>query len=274
MNPSSNCHGLTGIRWGLLTGLLLVSVGCDRTPPSPTGPSNSSLTAAPNESGHAGGNSSPAAQANPVTAQSTMSGDTANANGKASAEAQTTPGEAEESSSSQPDRETQGASSPPLGLPPLGPPPLSPAERMRQFTSTAGPAEAPSRPRGLPSRASEITFDDLKFNIAVGQPFERTMLTPRVEELLGKKVRLAGYILPAFKQTGLKQFVFVRDNMQCCFGPGAALYDCIYVEMNQGKSTNFSIAPVYVEGTLSIQERRGLEGEFLAIYHLAAESAG
>ena len=144
---------------------------------------------------------------------------------------------------------------------------------MRLFQQAQQPAEAPSRARGLPTRTSDITFDDLKFDIKVGQPFERTMLTPRVEELLNKKVRLAGYILPAFRQSGIKQFVFVRDNMQCCFGPGAALYDCVYVEMAPGQSVEFSIAPIRVEGLLTLQERKGIDGEFLAIYHLLADRA-
>ena len=42
--------------------------------------------------------------------------------------------------------------------------------------------------------------------------------------------------------------VLVRDNLECCFGPGAALYDCVMVRMNPGKTTNFSIRPVTVEG--------------------------
>ncbi|HEX3657146.1 MAG TPA: DUF3299 domain-containing protein [Pirellulales bacterium] len=118
----------------------------------------------------------------------------------------------------------------------------------------------------LPRR--DITFDDLKFDIEKGQPFVRSMLTPKIVALDGRQVRIRGYILPSFQQTGLTQFVLVRDNLQCCFGPGAALYDCILVEMEPGRSADFTIRPVAVEGTLAIREYRGSNGKDLAVYHL------
>jgi hypothetical protein len=64
----------------------------------------------------------------------------------------------------------------------------------------------------------------------------------------------------------------VRDNQQCCFGQGAALYDCILVEMKPGKSAEYLIRPVAVEGTFSIDELLGPDGRHLAIYRLEAES--
>ena len=84
-------------------------------------------------------------------------------------------------------------------------------------------------------------------------------------------MRIRGYILPSFQQTGLTQFVLVRDNMECCFGPGAALYDCIVVEMHEGQSTDFTTHPVAVEGEFTIHELRGPDDKCLAIYHLQAE---
>ena len=97
------------------------------------------------------------------------------------------------------------------------------------------------------------------------------MVTPAIEKLTSTKVRLRGYILPSFQQSGLTQFVLVRDNMQCCFGPGAALYDCVVVQMEPGKTTDFTSHPVAVDGVFSIQEIRGSENKCLAIYHLDAE---
>jgi hypothetical protein len=94
------------------------------------------------------------------------------------------------------------------------------------------------------------------------------MLTKKIEDLAGKPVRIRGYILPSFQQTGLTQFVLVRDNQACCFGPGAALYDCIVVEMKPGKSTDFNLYPVAVEGTFTINELQDPDGKALAIYHL------
>lgn len=121
-------------------------------------------------------------------------------------------------------------------------------------------------------RPYDKTFDDLRFDIAVGQPFKPEMLPESIESMKQQRVRIRGFILPTPQKRGIKVFVLVRDNQQCCFGPGAALYDCILVEMAPGKSAEFSILPVTVEGTFDIQEVRGPDGAHLAIYHLAAES--
>ena len=118
----------------------------------------------------------------------------------------------------------------------------------------------------------DITFDTLKFEMTKGDPFERKMLTEGIEKLVGMPIRIRGYILPSFQQKGIKQFVLVRDNMECCFGPGAALYDCILVEMVGDATTEFSVRPVTVEGVFTIKELKGPDGKHLAIYHLDGKS--
>ena len=128
-----------------------------------------------------------------------------------------------------------------------------------------------ARPAEAANRAEDISFDDIKFEMEKGGDFERSMLGKKIEDLVGQRIRIRGYILPSFKQKGIKQFVLVRDNMECCFGPGAALFDAIIVRMAPGKTTSFSVRPVAVEGTFSVQEIRGLDGKHLAIYAMTAE---
>lgn len=117
----------------------------------------------------------------------------------------------------------------------------------------------------------DISFDDIKFDMEKGDPFTFDLLPKRVTALENSKIRIRGYILPSFQQKGLTQFVLVRDNMECCFGPGAALYDCIVVRMRTGKTANFSIRPVAVEGIFHIRELRGPDGTHLAIYEMNGE---
>lgn len=147
--------------------------------------------------------------------------------------------------------------------------PGSSAEKAGEPTEVAAvPAPAETVRSAKPSGPLDISFDDIKFDIKPDAPFKREMLTKKIEDLANKTIRIRGYILPSFQQTGLTQFVLVRDNMACCFGPGAALYDCIVVEMKPGKSTDFNLYPVAVEGTFSIQEFKDPDGKALAIYHL------
>jgi hypothetical protein len=136
------------------------------------------------------------------------------------------------------------------------------------------PAAASGRPRSeIPaSGLRDITFDDIKLGLEKGEPFAADRLTPRVHELDGTRVRIRGYILPSFQQRGLAQFVLVRDNQECCFGPGAALHDCIVVRMEPGKTADFSVRPVAVTGGFRVEELRGPDGRHLAIYALDGES--
>lgn len=120
-------------------------------------------------------------------------------------------------------------------------------------------------------REFDKTFDDLRFDIAVGDPFHRPMLPKSIEALAGKQMRIRGFMLPTAQKRGIKQFVLVRDNLECCFGPGAALFDCILVDMNAGETAEYTIRPVAVTGIFDIQEVK--DGDrHLAIYHLAGEA--
>jgi hypothetical protein len=123
-----------------------------------------------------------------------------------------------------------------------------------------------------PPRVLDRTFDDIKFDIEPDAPFDRSMLTDKVRELDGKPIRIRGYILPTSQASGIKRFVLVRDNQECCFGPGAALFDCILVTMQGGKSAEFSVRPVAVEGKFKVEEFYGPDDKPLAIYRLDGEA--
>lgn len=139
---------------------------------------------------------------------------------------------------------------------------------------------APDRPlvEDRPSRSTaksngEVTFDDLKFEMEKGGSFNRSMLTKDIEALNKKEIRIRGYILPAsvFKQSGIDEFVLVRDNMECCFGPGAMLFDSIIIQMEKGKTADFTTRPVAVKGKFEIKEFKYPETEeHYAIYRMIA----
>jgi len=145
-----------------------------------------------------------------------------------------------------------------------------PAVATAAAPDPAPPAASPAAAAD-PAKARETTFDDLKFAMEIGAPFSRSLLTPQVESLFGQRIRLRGYLLPTLRKRGLQQFVLVRDNMECCFGPGAALYDCVLVTMAEGQTAEFTIRPVAVEGVFDFEEHAPL-GTTLAIYKMTADS--
>lgn len=136
----------------------------------------------------------------------------------------------------------------------------------------SAPAAEKSDPNAKPAKPQEISFDTIKLELKKGDPFKKELLTDKVKKLSGKTVRIRGYILPSFQQTGITDFVLVRDNMECCFGPGAALHDCIHVVMADGASTDYVVRPVSVEGVFSVKEVLGPDGKHLAIYHIDGKS--
>ncbi len=144
-------------------------------------------------------------------------------------------------------------------------------------TRRPAPADRPTVEERLSRETAkakgDLTFDDIKFDLKKGGEFQRDMLPKEIEELNKKTVRIRGYILPAsvFKQSGIEEFVLVRDNMECCFGPGAALYDCIIVQMEAGKTAEFSTRPVAVRGKFEVKEFKYPDStEHYAIYKMSA----
>jgi len=143
---------------------------------------------------------------------------------------------------------------------------------------TADPAEVAKerKAREAAKKRGEITFDDLKFAIEKGEAFKPEMLSDDNKDLHKKTWKIRGFILPTtlFSKSNIREFVLVRDNQECCFGPGAALYDCIMVTMAPGKSINFSTRVVAVKGVLEIDTESFLypdSEEHYAIYKMTAE---
>lgn len=136
-------------------------------------------------------------------------------------------------------------------------------------------APAPRNPKAIsadPQATLDLSFDDIKFDMVKGAPFDRKLIYPDIERYQDRKIKIRGYILPGYQERGIMQFVLVRDNMECCFGPGAALYDCILVTMDE-TPINYSIRPITVEGTFSIEPFEGPDGYPLAIYRMQAQRA-
>jgi hypothetical protein len=118
----------------------------------------------------------------------------------------------------------------------------------------------------------DINFDDLEFSIEKDQDFDERMLTEGIRDLDGKQVILRGFILASsiFQQSGIKQFVLVRDNQECCFGPGAYIYHNAQIDISPPATTDFSIRPVIVEGKFSIRPWRS-GGKCYSVFHIQAD---
>ena len=157
--------------------------------------------------------------------------------------------------------------------PPFAPTPATPATGSSD--AARQPAEvvhqAPLQvAQGGDGRARNVTFDAFKFPMddPKSRIFERKMLPESIEKLDGTRIRIRGFILPG-PFTEFSRFVLVRDNMECCFGPGAALYDSMMVELEEGE-TKFATRPITVEGTFVVREIVGPDKKHWSIYRIKA----
>lgn len=146
------------------------------------------------------------------------------------------------------------------------------AQSATAATASAPQAEQPAAAPVVDTAVRNITFDKIKFDLKANADYKPEMLTPEIKALDGRNVRIRGFMFPSFKPTGLTEWVLVRDNLQCCFGGNAILYDCIIVDMKPGKSTDYTTRPVAVEGTFTVRDWFDTDGVRRAIYHLDGES--
>jgi hypothetical protein len=119
----------------------------------------------------------------------------------------------------------------------------------------------------------EITFDDLNCGMQADIVFRPWMLTERVKELDGQRVRIAGYMHPDAKRKGITEFILLR-NTECKFGPAGQADHLIQVKLNAGVTTQFSISPVEVVGQLIFNPFTGPDGNTWSIFEMNGESVG
>ncbi len=104
------------------------------------------------------------------------------------------------------------------------------------------------------SEYEPITFDDIKLETEAGDDYDSELITDEIKEFNKTKVQLRGFMLPGTKQDNIKIFFLVRDNQECCFGPNAAIHDCVLVVLKKGTETSFTVRPVTIEGDFRLKE--------------------
>lgn len=130
--------------------------------------------------------------------------------------------------------------------------------------------------------ALRISYDDLDLLKILNMepvPLDAEEYLPDwLRALEGKEVVLRGWMYPTGRSSGLKGFIFVRDNQVCCFGPNAKAYDKLTVRLKSGETTDYIQGrPIDVKGVFHIEswiedERDFRTGELTEklnmLYHL------
>jgi hypothetical protein len=111
------------------------------------------------------------------------------------------------------------------------------------------------RQEGNALRASFDDIDLLKSLNMAPVPVDATDYFPDwLKSLNGAHVRIRGYMRPGFEAEDITEFLFVRDNGECCYGPIPKIYDMIAVKLASSESTDLiEGTPFDVEGTFRIE---------------------
>ena len=118
-------------------------------------------------------------------------------------------------------------------------------------------------------------FERVSFNADIAKKkfiFEDgiTRINPSVRKLDGKKVFLKGYMYPMDQKHGLKAFVLVKDNQQCCFGGQPAVTDMIEVHMQEGRTAKDYRGLTAVAGVFRVAPSSGVQSNLNPVYRLEA----
>ena len=85
----------------------------------------------------------------------------------------------------------------------------------------------------------------------------------------GHNVLIKGYMYPGKKQFGIRQFLLVRDQGDCCFGGDPKITDRVLVHLQDEKSMSFSSRQTKIAGTFTVRPTFGQDGiEGGVLYHL------
>lgn len=124
---------------------------------------------------------------------------------------------------------------------------------------------------GKESEPIAVTFEDLNLNMQADIVYRPVMMTERVRELEGKRIKLKGVMHPDAKLKKIKEFVLLK-NIECKFGPGGQADHLAEIEMQGDATANFTNRPVEVEGVLRIAPYQGIDGNTWSIFRIEATS--
>jgi len=127
----------------------------------------------------------------------------------------------------------------------------------------------------VPEGYARVSFNGMKPDEL--QERSRVLVPPEIAALDGKKVFIKGYIRPdSISVTkGVKEFLLVRDNNQCCFGDLSKInyYDQMSVNMVGARTVDYSQGLFRMGGILKIEPQNLMPGSTRPVFSLSADYA-
>lgn len=124
-----------------------------------------------------------------------------------------------------------------------------------------------------PDGALRINFGDLDLqkllNMNTIGPDCVEKMPPWLKGLVGKRVRIRGFMKPGNLTEGIPQFVFVRSTDLCCFEPKGRVDHLVATTLKPGVTTDYiAFKPFDVVGTFRIDLIQLDDGLIILLYHI------
>ncbi|MBI3839656.1 MAG: hypothetical protein HY288_17180 [Planctomycetia bacterium] len=119
----------------------------------------------------------------------------------------------------------------------------------------------------VPTGYERVSYADLQPDPAeVGQKVPPTAL-----ELEGKRIFIKGYVYPGRDKDGIRQFLLVRDQGDCCFGGNPRITDRIQVTLVDPLRLRYQPQLHKVGGTFHVEPATAIGAGGAVFYHLKAD---
>ncbi len=119
----------------------------------------------------------------------------------------------------------------------------------------------------LPEGALPISYAELQPDPDVPGEY----IPSSAKELEGKKVYIKGYVYPGQKTDGIKTFLLVRDQGDCCFGGNPKITDRVQVTLADPLRLKFSKRLHGVGGVFHVKPTAAVDGGGGVFYQLDAD---
>jgi hypothetical protein len=114
----------------------------------------------------------------------------------------------------------------------------------------------------------DITFEDINMRMQADMVFRPFLVTDRVRELEGRRVRISGVMNAPDRLEGIKEFVLLK-NTECKFGPGGMADHLVSVTLKDGETATYQgDQPISVEGVFRLKPFQGPDGFTWSVYDL------
>jgi hypothetical protein len=116
----------------------------------------------------------------------------------------------------------------------------------------------------VPEGHVRLTYDDL-------QPDERVLgqvVPPTILEHDGKRIFIKGYVLAGTRREGIKTFILVRDQGDCCFGGNPKLTDRVLVQLKPGRTFSYTDRRQKIIGEFHVRAGKAVDVQGDVVYQL------